>query len=89
MTLRTGRFGPYVQRGEGEKPKRAGIPKGTDKSDVDLEIALKLLSLPREVGLHPEDGKAITANFGRFGPYVAHNGVYASLESPEDVFQSA
>jgi DNA topoisomerase-1 len=87
ISLRTGRFGPYVQLGEAEKPKRSGLPKGTDKSDVDLELALKLLSLPREVGLHPEDGKKITANFGRFGPYVAHDGIYASLESPEDVFE--
>jgi DNA topoisomerase-1 len=86
ITLRTGRFGPYVQRGEGDKPKRSGLPKGTDKSDVDLELAIKLLSLPREVGLHPEDGKKISANFGRFGPYVAHDGIYASLPSPEDVF---
>ena len=86
ITLRTGRFGPYVQLGEGDKPKRSGIPRGTDKSDVDLEMALKLLALPREVGLHPEDGKKISANFGRFGPYVAHNGIYASLPSPEDVF---
>jgi DNA topoisomerase-1 len=53
---------------------------------VDLEMAIKLLSLPREVGLHPEDGKKISANFGRFGPYVAHDGIYASLPSPEDVF---
>ena len=87
ITLRTGRFGPYVQLGEGDKPKRSGLPKGTDKSDVDLEMAIKLLSLPREVGLHPEDGKKITANFGRFGPYVAHDGIYASLASPEDVFE--
>ncbi len=87
ITLRTGRFGPYVQRGEGDKPKRSGLPKGTDKSDVDLEMAVKLLSLPREVGLHPEDGKKISANFGRFGPYIAHDGIYASLPSPEDVFE--
>lgn len=87
VTLRTGRFGPYVQLGEGDKPKRSGIPKGTDKSDVDLEMAIKLLSLPRDIGPHPEDGKKITANFGRFGPYIAHNGIYASLESPEDVFE--
>ena len=86
ITLRTGRFGPYVQRGDGDKPKRSGLPKGTDKSDVDLEMAVKLLSLPREVGLHPEDGKKITSNFGRFGPYVYHDGIYASLPSPEDVF---
>ncbi len=87
ITLRTGRFGPYVQRGEGEKPKRSGLPKGTDKSDVDLVLAVKLLNLPREVGLHPEDGKKITSNFGRFGPYVYHDGIYASLPSPEDVFE--
>ncbi|HKY18481.1 MAG TPA: type I DNA topoisomerase, partial [Rhizomicrobium sp.] len=87
ITLRTGRFGPYVQLGEGDKPKRSGIPRGTDKADVDLEMAVKLLSLPREVGLHPEDGKKISANFGRFGPYVAHDGIYASLDSPEDVFE--
>ena len=87
ITLRTGRYGPYVQRGDGEKPKRSGLPQGTDKSDVDLELALKLLALPREVGLHPEDGKKISANFGRFGPYVAHDGIYASLPSPDDVFE--
>jgi DNA topoisomerase I len=86
VTLRSGRFGPYVQLGEEKKPKRAGLPKGTDPSTVDLAIAMKLLSLPRDVGAHPEDGKMITANFGRFGPYVAHDGKYASLESPDDVF---
>ena len=86
ITLRNGRFGPYVQLGEGEKPKRGSIPKGADVSAIDLEYAVKLLSLPREVGKHPETGEMITANFGRFGPYVTHNGQYASLESPEDVF---
>ena len=86
ITLRTGRFGPYVQRGEEKKPKRSGIPKGIDVSSVDLDYALKLLALPRDVGAHPETGEMITANFGRFGPYVAHNGQYASLETPEDVF---
>jgi DNA topoisomerase-1 len=86
ISLRNGRFGPYVQLGEGEKPKRAGIPKGTDIENVDLALGIKLLSLPRDVGLHPETGKMITANFGRFGPYVAHDGKYASLDSPEEVF---
>ena len=86
ISLRSGRFGPYVQLGEGDKPKRQGLPKGTDAANVDLDLAIKLLSLPREVGKHPETGEPINANFGRFGPYVAHNGTYASLESPEDVF---
>jgi len=86
ISLRNGRFGPYVQLGEGDKPKRAGIPKGTDIENVDLALGIKLLSLPRDVGLHPETGKMITANFGRFGPYIAHDGKYASLDSPDEVF---
>jgi DNA topoisomerase-1 len=86
ITLRNGRFGPYVQRGESEKPQRSGVPKGVETAQVDLDYALKLLSLPREIGKHPESGKTISANFGRFGPYVAHDGQYASLETAEDVF---
>src|SRR6516165_322019 len=90
--VKAGRFGPYIQLGEqkdyaeGEKPKRAGIPKGISPSDVDLELALKLLSLPREIGKHPETGEPITANFGRFGPYVKHEKTYASLEAGDEVF---
>jgi DNA topoisomerase-1 len=90
ITLRTGRFGPYVQLGEGsgeEKPKRASIPKGTDPEHVDLQRALALLALPREVGLHPETGKSIVAGFGRYGPYVQHDGKYASLSAHEEVFE--
>ena len=89
VTLRSGRFGPYVQLGEavdGEKPKRAGLPKGTSPEEIDLERALALLSLPREVGRHPEDGEPIRAAIGRFGPYVQHGKTYANLEPGDDVF---
>jgi DNA topoisomerase I len=88
VTLRSGRFGPYVQLGDngGEKPKRASIPKGFDPESIDLAKALTLLALPREVGLHPETGKPITAGFGRFGPYIQHDGKYASLSGTEEVF---
>jgi DNA topoisomerase-1 len=88
VTLRSGRFGPYVQLGEavnGEKPKRAGIPRGVSPDDVDLTRALGLLSLPREVGRHPENGEPILAGIGRFGPYVQNGKTYASLESADDV----
>ncbi|MEL7480574.1 MAG: type I DNA topoisomerase [Pseudomonadota bacterium] len=90
ITLRSGRFGPYVQLGEaveGEKPKRASIPKGVDPKSVSLDLALKLLSLPREVGKHPEDGEPILANLGRYGPYVQHLKTYANLPDPNEVFE--
>ena len=91
VTLRTGRFGAYLQLGEQgkdkeDKPKRSSIPKGVDAATIDLEKALQLLSLPREVGLHPETGNMITAGLGRYGPFVLHDGKYANLESMEEVF---
>ncbi len=89
VTLRTGRFGPYLQLGEGaedEKPKRSSIPKGVDAGSVDLAYAMKLLSLPREVGLHPESGKPISAGLGRYGPFVLHDGMYANVDSVEEIF---
>jgi len=86
VTLRSGRFGPYVQLGEGDKPKRASLPKGWSAADMDLEKALRLLSLPREIGIHPETGKPISAGIGRYGPYVEHDRVYANLSNADEVF---
>jgi DNA topoisomerase-1 len=89
VTVRSGRFGPYLQLGEakdGEKPKRAGLPKDVAPDEIELEKALQLLSLPRQVGISPEDGEPILAGIGRYGPYVQHGKTYANLESVEDVF---
>ncbi len=86
ITLRSGRFGPYIQRGEGKDAKRSSLPKGWTPETIDHEKALALLSLPRDVGPHPETGKMISAGLGRYGPFVLHDGTYANLESIEDVF---
>jgi DNA topoisomerase I len=86
VCLKSGRFGPYIQLGEaanGEKPKRASIPSKTDPASIGLEYALRLLALPRQVGLHPESGKAIMAGFGRYGPYVEHDGKYTKIDADE------
>src|SRR3989344_5644392 len=89
-----GRFGPYVQLGENPpaggkrnpKPRRATIPKDIDPATINLEEALKLLSLPRILGTNPETGKEISANIGRFGPYVVHERDFRSLKT-DDVYK--
>ena len=81
IMLKTGRFGPYVEQGE----KRASIPKDVP---IDLDWAKKLLSLPREIGAHPETGEMITASIGRYGPYLQHQGKYARLQGTSEVFET-
>jgi DNA topoisomerase-1 len=89
VTLHKGPYGYYVQLGEatdGAKPPRASIPKGMDPATLTLERALELLSLPRRIGLHPEDGEPVEAGIGRYGPYVKHGKTYANIADPEEVF---
>ena len=90
ISLRSGRFGPYIQRGDvtenSPKPSRASLPKGWSASDMDLEKALTLLSLPRQIGPHPEDGEMVEAGIGRYGPFVKHGRIYANLKEVDDVF---
>lgn len=84
--LKSGRFGPYVQLGDGKEPKRSSLPKGWEPASLTLEKALQLLSLPREVGAHPESGLPISAGLGRYGPFILHDGKYANLPDVEEVF---
>ena len=94
ILLLSGRFGPYVQIGETPedkklKPRRASWPKGIPPDQADLATALKLLSLPREVGHHPQSGLPIVANIGRFGPYLLHDGKFKSIPKEDDVYSIA
>jgi DNA topoisomerase-1 len=82
IVRKTGRYGPYVESGD----KRASIPK--DAGELDLDLAVRLLSLPRTIGDHPETGKPITASIGRYGPYLAHDGKYAKLQGTAEVFET-
>jgi DNA topoisomerase-1 len=84
--LKVGRFGPYVQLGEGPEPKRSSLPKGWTAGTLTLEQALQLLKLPRPVGDHPETGLPISAGLGRYGPFILHDGKYANLPDVEEVF---
>lgn len=87
--LLSGRYGPYVQLGEiteeNKKPKRVSLLRGMQPEDVDLDMAIKLLELPRLLGEHPDDGKVVRAGVGRFGPYVVHDGKFKSLQKTDDV----
>ena len=89
VQLKIGRFGPYVEitPPEGDKPKRSSLPKGWSPASLSLDQALRLLALPREVGVHPEDGKMITAGLGRYGPFVLHAGTYANVSDIDEVFE--
>lgn len=86
VALKSGRFGPYVQLGDGTEPKRSSLPKGWTPDSLTLEKALQLLTLPRAVGDHPETGKPISAGLGRYGPFILHDGTYANLPDVEEVF---
>lgn len=92
IMLMNGPYGPYLQlgaavEGEKKKPKRVSVPKEISLADMSLETAQMVLSLPRDLGLHPETGKKIVANIGRFGPYVNHDAKFKSIPKTESVFE--
>jgi DNA topoisomerase I len=88
ITRKSGRFGPYVELGEGKEAKRASVPKDVPSEEFGLDWAVKLLDLPRVIGDHPETGKPISASIGRYGPYLIHDGKYGRLQTTNDVFET-
>lgn len=91
MLLLNGPFGPYLQLGESvdgeeKKPKRVSIPKNISPDNVTLDIAIQLLSLPRDLGAHPDTGKKVIVNIGRFGPYINHDGAFKSIPRSDNIF---
>nr|MBA2689503.1 topoisomerase DNA-binding C4 zinc finger domain-containing protein [Burkholderiales bacterium] len=90
MLLLQGPYGPYVQLGlaskEGKKPKRVSLPKGMAPEALTAELATQLLSLPRELGPHPETGSKVIVNIGRFGPYIQHDGGFKSIPRTDSIF---
>jgi DNA topoisomerase-1 len=88
VLLKSGPYGPYIQLGDDEdedSPKRVSLPPGVEPEDVDFELGLDIINLPRTLGTHPETGKEVEANIGRYGPYVRHEGTFASLQKQDDV----
>ena len=88
VTIKKGPFGHYLQLGAGDgeaKPKRVALPRQLKPADVDLDTALRLLALPRELGRHPETGETMIAGIGRFGPYIKHGKTFKSLAADDDV----
>jgi len=88
VLLKSGPYGPYVQLGDDEEeddPKRVSLPPGVEPEDVDFDLGLRIIDLPRTLGTHPETGNEIEANIGRYGPYVRHEDTFASLQKEDDV----
>ena len=88
VSLRRGPYGHYVQKGAsggGARPRRMSVPGGIEPEEVSLDVALGLLALPREVGVHPESGEPVLAGIGRYGPWLRHGHVYAAIPDDDDV----
>src|SRR3546814_19624887 len=89
VTKRSGRFGPYIQLGDGKEAKRSSIPKDIAAEDFDLDYALRLLSPPSEVGAHPESGTVIMAALWRCRPSLLHDGNYPKRTGTAESFHNS